>query len=232
MAMNRRQHEGLIMSVRGLVEVTENLELSVSKGAISRVIGELDCFTSHGQEISIEVSAASRFGWLLTNVSTTMTDELQSVKFFKVKPLMESFLEEDISAFGERISDVFPNSAEDIVEAGKCLALGRSTASVFHLMRAMELAVQRISLRLDFPASEKEWGKLLSYISKAIESLPKGEERDAWSEALSNLYHVKQAWRNKTMHPKRTYTEAEANSVYNAVASFYVNITDLVLAAP
>ena len=33
--------------------------------------------------------------------------------------------------------------SEDIAEAGKCLGVGRPTASVFHLMRVMEIGVPR-----------------------------------------------------------------------------------------
>ena len=42
------------------------------------------------------------------------------------------------------VNDKFPSAAFDIDEAGKCLAIGRSTAAVFHLMRALETAIRAV----------------------------------------------------------------------------------------
>ena len=87
-------------------------------------------------------------------------------------------------------------------------------------MRAMEGAVQTLSSHLDIHNVNREWGKLLSDISRKIESMPKGENRNNWSQVHANLYHVKQAWRNETMHPKATYTEEESNEVFSAMKAF------------
>jgi HEPN domain-containing protein len=122
--------------------------------------------------------------------------------------------------FGHAVDTAFPNASADLAEAGACLALGRATACVFHLMRVMELAVQRVSAELGIANISREWGKLLSDMAKAIEALPKGSHRDAWSESHSLLYHVKQAWRNDVMHPKRTYTIDEAERIFMAVRSY------------
>ena len=50
--------------------------------------------------------------------------------------------------------------------------------------------------------------------------MEKGDARDNWSQVHANLYHVKQAWRNDTMHPKATYTEEEAREVFDAMKAF------------
>ena len=46
------------------------------------------------------------------------------------------FYEQPAPLFGEKVEKAFQEASEDIAEAGKCLALGRSTAAVFHIMRA------------------------------------------------------------------------------------------------
>jgi hypothetical protein len=66
--------------------------------------------------------------------------------------------------------------AEDIAEAAKCLALGRTTACVFHLMRVMEMAVVRLGKKLKVTVRDKHdkelaWGPILGNIGKAIEAL-------------------------------------------------------------
>lgn len=132
------------------------------------------------------------------------------------------------SAFGDAVSDAFPAAIEDISEASKSLALARYTAVVFHLMRAMECAVQELSTALKIPNPDREWGKLLSDMEAKIKAMPKGDAKDSWSESHAHLYHVKQAWRNKTMHPKRTYTEEEAYGVFNAARSFMRHLAPLV----
>jgi uncharacterized protein YwgA len=68
--------------------------------------------------------------------------------------------------------------------------------------------------------ARQDWGILLSEINKKIESMPKGAEKNNWSQVHANLYHVKQAWRNETMHPKATYTEEEAREVFDAMKAF------------
>lgn len=130
--------------------------------------------------------------------------------------------------FGAEVASAFPKAAEDIEEAGKCMALGRYTATVFHLMRAMEVAAQALAGKLGVANLDREWGKLLSDMKTKIEALPLGQDRNRWSENHSLLYHVKQAWRNDVMHPKATYTEAQAQEVFNAVDSYLRNLAPLV----
>jgi hypothetical protein len=127
----------------------------------------------------------------------------------------------DEQPFGQEVSDGFGSPAqEDISEAAKALALGLGTASVFHLMRAMEGALQRLATSLGIENVQRVWGFLLSDVGTKIEAMPKGEIRQKWSEVHSHLYHVKEAWRNDTMHPKQTYTPTEAKVVFEAVRAF------------
>ena len=154
-------------------------------------------------------------------------DELEGKVFYAF--LKNTDLLSGQSLFGKEVEDRFSKASEDISEAGKCVALERPTASVFHLMRAMELAVQALYAAIGLTGSpEREWGKLLSDIHGKIEQMDKGSNRDEWSAAHTHLYHVKQAWRNDVMHPKQTYTPDEAKAVYDAVRSFMQHLAKLV----
>ena len=108
--------------------------------------------------------------------------------------------------------------------------LGRYTASVFHLMRAMEIVVSSLGVKtvIDKNNTDLEWGKILSNLKTPIEAMPKGKEKDDWSAALTLLVHVKQAWRNPTMHPKKTYTEEHAKEIFFATRSFMISLSALV----
>jgi hypothetical protein len=41
------------------------------------------------------------------------------------------------------------------------------------------------------------------------------------------LHHVKDAWRNTTMHPKRTYTEEEAERIFENAKAFMQGLAKL-----
>ena len=159
-------------------------------------------------------------------------DRIKTEWFFHLAP-GDNQLYGDKELFGERVTKKFPKALGDIEAAGSCLALGQGTACVFHLMRAMEVVVQRLSGRLSIPYPDREWGKLLSDISKKIEAMPKvsaseKRKRNKWSEAHTHLYHLKQAWRNDTMHPKSTYTQEHARQVFNATRVFMNHLAGLV----
>lgn len=155
--------------------------------------------------------------------------ELEGVLFYSFSAHTE-LLDAKEPLFGRAVADAFPKAAEDIAEAGNCLALNRPTACVFHLMRAMERAVQALYTKLGLTKDpEREWGKLLSDIDGEIEKMPKGDDRNEWSAAHTHLYHVKQSFRNDTMHPKQTYTPDEAKAVFDAVRSFMQHLAKLVV---
>lgn len=165
---------------------------------------------------------------LLQEILYRAYDELQTRCFVVIPFEYLEHYKQSGPVFGANVHDAFPLAAEDLSEAGRCLALGRYTASVFHLMRAMECAVQTLSIKLGITNVDREWGKLLSDITQKIEAFPKGDLRDQWSEVRTNLYHVKQAWRNNTMHPKQTYTESEAKAIFDAVRVFMNDLVPLV----
>jgi hypothetical protein len=65
------------------------------------------------------------------------------------------------------------DAAIDIAEAGKCFALGLWTATVFHLMRIMELGVLRFANKLAITLDPRAtWGAILNAIDPAINRMP------------------------------------------------------------
>ena len=159
-------------------------------------------------------------------------DEMRGRKFISLDLIEAVIIKENENWLDKSVFDCFPLIREDAEQASKSLALGLYTASVFHMMRMMEGAVQVIAKRLGVSGVERVWGVLLSDIGKKIEAMPKGEERSLWSQSHSLLYHVKEAWRNDTMHPKKTYTQAEAFTIRNALNSYFSNLANLLLLFP
>jgi hypothetical protein len=213
----------------GIAGSTESLLDEISKHCVSlNLESGLDQIARMRALCNLETSP-SEFGNALKELANRIEDELNRRAFFFVAPDRAKFFEEEYP-FGKRIANRFPSLTEDISEAAKCLAAGRFTASVFHLMRVLEAAVQRLAKLLGTTVNVKNepWGAILKPIDDAIRNLPGGpkvtrEENDrkaAFSEAAAYLRHVKDAWRNRTMHPKRTCTEDDAISIFKGVKMF------------
>ena len=136
----------------------------------------------------------------------------------------------DVDLFGKEVSNRFPSATIDIMEAGKCLALNRNTASVFHLMRVMETGLRALARslsdpRLD-PTRNPSWETILKKcddeLGKPIieRSIEWRSDNSFFSTAVANLRAVKDAWRNPTMHIEQTYNDETALEVWNAVRAF------------
>jgi hypothetical protein len=157
------------------------------------------------------------------NLAFQMRSEMKRAKFLTVdkpefygeSPLFESF-----------VTDIYPQLTYDIVEAGNCLALDRTTACAFHLMRVMEFGVQRFGQKLGVPlVNESVWQVIMDGVNKRIVSMPdkpaaKKRLKVTYADVSGHLYSVKVAWRNPVMHPKKTYTTEEARRLFDTVKAF------------
>jgi HEPN domain-containing protein len=119
-----------------------------------------------------------------------------------------------------------PRLTEDISEAATCIGSGRYTAAVFHLMRVMEFGVAKLAKALNATIdTDQAWGAIHVQMHAHIKSLPSKNARQKarkaeLAEIAGYLDHVRIAWRNQTMHPKRTYTEEEAEHLFSNVKTF------------
>jgi hypothetical protein len=154
-----------------------------------------------------------------------MQDEMKNELFLHIDGVQSHLYIQSTPLFGMEVADRFPSAITDIEEAGKCLALGRGTASVFHLMRVMEVCLKSLAKGLDIPYAPS-WESYLNQIETRI--IEKHQKKShAWKksepfyrDASGDLQMVKIAWRNPTMHIVRTYTPEEADGVYRAVRAF------------
>lgn len=155
--------------------------------------------------------------------------EMQDKLFMYIPSERAKFYDQP-EGFGKEVNAKFPRIQFDMVEAGNCLAAGRSTACVFHLMRIMESGVQQLGNKLGVPlVHETVWQVILDQINKAIKALPtKDTVTVEMSQAAANLYAVKLAWRNEVMHPKETYTSEEAENILGQVRLFMQQLARIV----
>lgn len=136
--------------------------------------------------------------------------------------------------FGEDFAVKFAvNGAFEADEAAKCLALGRSTAAVFHLMRVMEVGIRAVARCLGIADpikdADRNWGKMLDTIKDELDSrgpAPKRpwatgtSDKALFARILASLDAVRVAWRNPTMHVENKYTPDEAEHIFLTVRGF------------
>jgi len=214
-----------------------------------RVIDELKLAYRHVEKAGLGMSLLSlskliaglglgesqvRIRELVHEVHERINDELLSVHLLQI-PESKKGLYGKPNLFGEDVPNKLPTAIYDIEEAGKCLALSRSTACVFHLMRVMELGLQEFAKKLSITIDQnKQWQVILDQVNNAIGHRPnqtpqEKATRSLYAESTSHLYAVKVAWRNEVMHPRAVYTEEEAQDIFNNVKTFIQQLVAKIL---
>jgi hypothetical protein len=205
---------------------------------------------SYCQELGLHKSAAQLRKIILRHKS--------DYTYNKIGPLLEKLqelLEEELSVvqlmplatgnvrlyanpelFGSAVASNFPSAGFDIQEAGNCFALGRPTAGVMHLMRALEVALDAIGRGIGLAniviEARNSWGTALRHIREQIERNDKAKD-PAWiakssffQDAHAYLSTVKNAWRNPSMHLERKYVDKEAARIFRALKDFMEHLAE------
>lgn len=163
----------------------------------------------------------------LQAIQKVLVTEMGQKLFLQIPPQMEDYYTQRLPIMGKQVLDAFPSAAYDIAEAGKCLALERCTACVFHLMRVMEVGLRNFALSLGLTASKNpNWSGWLAGIQEKL-NVSKEIQKDAFFQEASTLLHsCKNSWRNPTMHMEKTYTQEDAQAIFNAVQGFMKHLAN------
>jgi hypothetical protein len=170
----------------------------------------------------------------IEDIIKRLADELSLSKMFVLEPDRQKYYD-SANLFGVDFAAKFAtDGAFELDEAAKCLAFGRATACVFHLMRLMEIAVRATARCLGIAdpiqPADRNWGAVLKKVREGIDArwptvaaraTGDGEFFDALHASLDA---VKNPWRNSTMHPANKYTNEEADHVFAAVRGFMMKL--------
>lgn len=227
-------------------------------GRVASMLGEVETITKQCQilDLSLAIKKAQSIKIKLEQLRTdyspqTVSDvvsrdivelrerivqSLEDSVVYAVDPKKKRYLANVENMFPADVLDKLVEATYDLSEACSCLGMARNTACVFHLMRAIELSVKKLGAEIGVTIIDKhdkdlDWGKIISNLNAAIANYPNGVKRDELSAVVAMLYHVKNAWRNNTMHPKVTYTDEEAEAVFEASKSF-LKVAASCLSAP
>ena len=159
----------------------------------------------------------------LLTIRKRLHAEMGLIVFALIPPDKAQFAEQP-ALFGEAVTMAFPSAANEIKQAGNCLATDLNTAAVFHLMRTTEIAVRALAKHLEttFDGDLKyaDCGKLARAINTRLEQLrqePRGEARTAelefYGEVLAEFNSLKDLWRTPLVHTMKNANALEASIV-------------------
>ena len=177
------------------------------------------------KHLSTPTPSYGEFQAICSEIIGRLYDELEEVHLMALTAKEANYYAEWWEGWVEEVMEKFPSAITDIEEASKCLACNRGTATVFHLMRVMELGLQVTAKALGIPYAPS-WESYLGQIKTKLDANWKEkspewkEEEPFFREVHSFLHAVKLAWRNPTMHIVKHYTPEMAEDVYNAVRGF------------
>jgi hypothetical protein len=131
----------------------------------------------------------------------------------------------------------FKHVRADIERAGQCCALNQWTACVFHAMCVLDHGLKAMAKATKMPIKKGEWQQLINLLEDHLQSmrnnlaqpkkpLTQGQTRalraaiGKYSEAAAQFRHVKDAWRNHTMHAGKVFDETQARSILTGVKYF------------
>lgn len=166
----------------------------------------------------------------LMNLTASIQIELANIALAFIPAGKSKYFEQEM-LFGEPVWKAFPSARADIREAGNCFATGAHTATVFHLMRAAEVALRVLATNLQVTFSDpiefQIWDTIIDEAqdkaNAVCKSLPskkaKIEAREFYNGAIGEFRAFKEM-RNPVMHTRRTYDEPMAQSAMNHVREF------------
>ncbi|MGC8536626.1 MAG: hypothetical protein ACP5QR_14025 [Rhizomicrobium sp.] len=129
----------------------------------------------------------------------------------------------------------FPSATFEIREAGNCFALGRFTASVFHLMRVLEIGLTAVGKVFNVSLAHTNWEPAIRELESKIRGMRQDpdwksvsdykEQQEFYAQAISYLVVAKDAWRNYTVHARGKFTEEEAALMMKNIQAFMQKIS-------
>lgn len=120
----------------------------------------------------------------------------------------------------------------ELASAAECYLFGKSVASVFHSMRALEIALQTLAKELNVPFEREQWEVLINNIEAAIKKIdgPHAgadwkKKRELYSEAALHFRYLKDAWRNHVMHVRYDYDDKAAKKIWEHASDFVADLS-------
>lgn len=193
-----------------------------SGGQIDRLYALLDTSLQKSMP-TFPVPTAGDVAVRLRIIRESIDRELRS-RLFLFVPTAQAERYDQPELFGSDVGAKFAKASADIREAGTCVALGRPTAAVFHLMCVLDVGLDSLAFAVGVPYSRKNWEQIFQEIEKKVPTVPAPQDREYYGRAVLEFKFFRDCWRNHTMHGRGRYTEQEALGVFGHVKAFMVHL--------
>jgi hypothetical protein len=207
-------------------------------------------FIKNGFDDSTEAAKTAKHRWeiptldysaaceILNRLSADVIKEAGKHSFLRVDPDRVLYVDQK-AMFGLAVDEKFSSARQDIKEAGNCLAAECSTAAVFHLMRAAEVALRAVAVDRNVafankPLDQQEWGTILGALDGKLKDLRladgkrwknlsyKESQIRFYNEVVRELRGFNEAWRRHLSHadPEAFYGTDYASGILKHVRMF------------
>lgn len=153
--------------------------------------------------------------------------EMESQLFLWVPGYRAEWHSKDAEAIlGTECCKRFKSIQIEIEEAAKCYALGRYTASAFHLMRSTEAGVKALARAIGYTPPHNQWDLVFKQMQrefalKPSQRPPHWQTHGDFLETIwADLRAVSKAWRNDVAHLVDVYSEEEAKNLLTVIPIF------------
>jgi hypothetical protein len=217
-------------SVAKIMETLQQLKVEADRLDWSDLSAQVDRFirrlSSPGMDTSNFEAMTTLFVELTGNVQHHLTRDL----FLCIQKPKIDYILRPREIFGQQVLDSFPSAAYDLLEGSTCFALDRWTATVFHLMRALEASLSVLGAVFNVSLAHTNWAPAIEQIESRVRDMHKDpiwkampdckEQREFYAQAVSHFGVLKDAWRNYTAHIRGKYDEREAADIMTSVRAF------------
>ncbi len=226
-----RSFNELSDNVNSIVSISETCGLLVINHWARAAKAELDRLDNTAAQIELTGESFEKVKGALGRLKDGVVGEAQTRFALMLTTKERDLWEPPIAIFGQKYKDNFQSSQYDLDEAAKCLALSRSTASVFHLMRITESGLRAIhqclGIKVPLTGNNRNWGSILGRIRDEVQNRGnKWTKKDTFQEQYALLDAVKDAWRNPGLHIDKKYTQDEAEHIFAMVRGWMTKLVD------
>jgi len=208
--------DAVLASMQSIEKDCQALHFTVTLAKVKRVI---DTLREHERFSYRDLDVACH------EVSERLTDELNSRLFLAIDASDVRYYQNPLEEWQVVLKE-FASTGFDIEEAGKCFALNRYTACVFHAMRILEIGLTALGHHYKLSTDRANWHEIITAIEKKVRALGPGDgvnwrdEQQFGSEACTEFRHFKDAWRNHAMHVRQTFDDERSRVIYEHVRAF------------
>jgi hypothetical protein len=209
-----------------ILDLFQAMPLRICHAPALKITGAIDSILPRDWKEAIKsIESEDKLGYVTYTISEAAR-EFETVLAAEV-PNLDTYLVSQKGTHStpdliERAEIMFPESIRkrlpavainDIRHAGRCLALDNPTASVFHVLRAVESVMAEyfnLVTGKPMPTRMRNWGIYLKSLAKHPDSSPK---------VVAFLDHLRDNYRNPILHPDVLVSEDEAEAFLGAAIS-------------